>query len=265
MSYRQTHFNLTAERKYSCCATVLPTSQHQNTKDKKPLVCVTLTKGTPMVICLLIRTEQSAMSSHLWLYQHLASTKPKIPSLLMPNSKSVTEQDSQCLPWLHRLPLRHQKGNRMFQFSHLKQGSPWILEHSFTFCNWASAEGITALRIRWTVSSTLLNPLDAILITCNFDLSSSNGGLFSCSFLKNTLVPLCCSSESCKRRYQVVKWRRLSAVWAISKHHSAEQWSSDSEQPCTGRALFSVFMQVQKDNSCTLRQTDCSSNKGSNS
>lgn len=122
MSYRQTHFNLTAERKYSCCATVLPTSQHQNTKDKKPLVCVTLTKGTPMVTCPLIRTEQSAMSSHLWLYQHLASTKPKIPSLLMPNSKSVTEQDSQCLPWLHRLPLRHQKGNRMFLIFSFKTG-----------------------------------------------------------------------------------------------------------------------------------------------
>lgn len=33
-------------------------------------------------------------------------------------------------------------------------------------------------------------------------------------------------------------------------HNSPAQAES-----CTGRALFSVFMQVQKDNSCTLRQT----------
>lgn len=96
------------------------------------------------------------------------------------------------------------------------------------------------------------NKAVAILITCNFDLSSSSGKLLSCSFFKNTLVLLCCSSEFCKKTHQLVKLQLL-LVRIFSKHHTTEQRNSDTEQPFTHKALFSVLIQVQRD-SCTLRK-----------
>lgn len=48
----------------------------------------------------------------------------------------------------------------------------------------------------------------------------------------------------------------------IVQNNGAQIQSSPAQaEPCTGRTLFSVFMQVQKDNSYTLGQTD----KGSSS